>query len=499
MAVKVVEVGPITRIEGHLDVKVEVEDGVVKSAYTSGTLVRGFENIMKGRDPKEAPTITQRVCGVCPVSHGVAASYAGDDAQGVEPPANATYVRNAILASNLIMSHATHHYALFAPDMVNPKYKDLEGYDEIVEKFTPFTGTSHIKALRARILPHELIAIFGGKMPHVACFVPGGVTCSPGASEILKALSILQDLQEYVESTVLGCSVERWLENKTLDDVLKWLEEDEAHVHSDLGLYITFGQAMGLHTYGQGCGNFICYGGYPDPDGEKFFKSGVIINGKKEPLDHTKISEFIEYSWYTGYEGGRHPFDGMTHPIWTSEKKYSYIKSVRYDGKPVETGPLARLLVSEEPLITDVVDKLGVNVFTRHLARLHETVLVIPKLKEYLESINPNEPFYKPHTEKQETQGVGLNIAPRGDVAHWVRISGGKIANYQIIAPTTINAGPRDADGVMGPMEQAITGTPVTEESGMVEVQHVVRSFDPCLACSVQIVDEKGVKRILEL
>ncbi|MHC1625691.1 MAG: nickel-dependent hydrogenase large subunit [Methermicoccaceae archaeon] len=499
MAVKTISVGPITRIEGHLDVEVDVEDGVVTQAYTSGTLIRGFENVLTGRDPKEACYITQRVCGVCPIAHGYASCLCLDDAYGIEPPANGIYIRNIMQAANFVMSHATHHYALFAPDMPNPKYKELEGYDEVVKRFTPFTGTSHVAALRLRPKPHELIAIFGGKMPHVASLVPGGVTCNPTLSEIVTAESIYMDIKEGIESVVLGCSLDRWLENTSLNDVVNWLEEDKAHANSDLGIYITFGQEMGLHTYGEGCGNFLAYGALPNPDGTSYFEGGVIINGKKRKFDHRKITENISHSWYTGYEGGKHPWEGMTKPEWSEDGKYSYIKSYRYDDKPVEAGPLARLLINEDPLITDVVKHLGVNVFTRHLARLHETALMMQKLYEYLEALDPSKPCYTPHIERENAEGVGLNEAPRGAVGHWVRIKDGKIANYQIIAPTTVNAGTRDENNVMGPMEQAITGAPASEEYNMVEVQHVVRSFDPCLACSVQVMDERGVSKILEL
>jgi len=241
---KIKILGPISRIEGHLEFNIEVENKMVKDAHSSGALFRGFEKILQGKDPRDALYITPRICGVCPASHAIASVKALDDAFGAEVPENGLLVRNIILGANTVMSHATHFYALWAPDLVNKKYASHPAYPELSKRFTPLQGSSYLAAVNARAKPHEIIAIFGGKMPHSASHVPGGVTVKPCLSDITKAYSIVLEIQDFIEKMVLGCSIERWLENKSLANVQKWMGES-AHAQSDLGLLIKYGPKLG--------------------------------------------------------------------------------------------------------------------------------------------------------------------------------------------------------------------------------------------------------------
>jgi len=488
---KISVIGPVSRIEGHLEFHVEVEDGLVKDAHSSGVLFRGFENILQGKDPRDALYITPRICGVCPASHATASVKALDEAYGVGVPENALLVRNVILAANTVMSHITHFYALWAPDLVNKKYASHRAYQELTKRFSPLSGSSYFAAVRARVKPHEIIAIFGGKMPHSVSHVPGGVTVKPTLSDITKAYSILLDVQDFTEQIILGCTIERWLENKSLADVQKWMGED-VHAQSDLGVLIQYGPEFALDKIGKGCGKFLSYGVYDQPDGSHWLRSG-FFDGELHDFDQREIGEHVKYSWYVDYEGGKHPSEGITEPEFDkSGEKYSWLKAPRYADKVVEVGPLARMICDLDPLVLDLVEKLGVNAYTRVIARLHECVRVLAKLKEWIMKIDPSKPFFRKAKVPRTAQAMGLTEAPRGALGHWISIERGRIRGYQVVTPTVWNASPRDSRGNRGPIEQSVIGTPVSDESDMIEVQHIIRSFDPCIACSVHSISPKN-------
>ncbi|UZE92539.1 MAG: nickel-dependent hydrogenase large subunit [Methanosarcinales archaeon] len=517
-----VVIDPLTRIEGHLRFEADVTDGKVTEAYSSGQLFRGFEVILQGRHPYDAYHFTQRICGVCPVAHATASIRALDMAYGLSTtdiPQNARLIRNIVIAANTIMSHATHFYALWAPDLVNPLYKQVltdagapEVYDELAARFTPFTGTSWIGAVQARKILHEIIAVLGGKMPHHMTFVPGGVTVTPTTGDIAKIYAMWLQGKTFVESQVLGCSVERWLQNKSLSDVLAWLNESPAHANSDLGLLIRYGGPvedvnLGLHTYGGYSGNepigLLSFGVFYDGDGWGWLQSGFTdaVTLVKEAFDPNKITEQIQHSWYEGYEGGKHPYDGVTTPNYApGTEKYSFIKAPRYDNKPAEVGPLAVMVNDGDPLVVDLAKNLGVNVYTRTLARLHETVRVFAKIPEWslelIDNLNQGHGAkasdFCNNTPVPETgDGYGLTEAPRGALGHWIKIRDGKIANYQAVVPTTWNCSPKGSNGYRGPAEQAALDTPVPDVGNPVQLGSVVRSFDPCIACAVHTIDRK--------
>lgn len=478
-----IDLSPITRIEGHLDFKVDVEDGVVNDAKAVGALFRGFEQILKNRVPMDALVITPRICGVCPTAHNDASARAFDDAYNASIPENGYLARSLMLGIENVMSHFTHTYVLFGPDLANRKYEEHEAYPELASRFSPITGTSYKEAVFTRMKLDEIFALFGGKHPHTT-FIPGGAPVRPGIHDITRALGIFLQVKDCAEDVTLGCSIERWLENRSLKDVEKWLEEEESHAKSDLGLLIRYGPELGLTEIGQGPGNFISYGVYAQADGENWLPGG-FYDGKHRKLDQGKIAEHIKYSWYTGYEGGKHPFEGVTEPHYEEGEKYSWAKCPRYNGKPAEAGPLARMIMDKDPLVMELAKEYGPNVYTRVLARLHEAVRTAAKLREWLLELDPKKPFFGSYHEASDAEGIGLTEAARGALGHWIKIKNGRIDNYQVITPTAWNVSPKDSNDVHGPIEQAVIGTQLVDEENPVEVQHVIRSYDPCLACTV--------------
>lgn len=479
-----IEINPLTRVEGDLKIVVEVEDGRVSDAFASGVMFRGIESILAGRDPLDPIVITPRICGICGTAHLTCAVQALDKMYSAYVPPNARLIRNICLAIESVMSSLTHIYIMFLPDLLNKKYSSNSSYEDL-KRFAPINGISYASALRERKRLLEIIAIFSGQWPHSHFMVPGGVACTPTLSNITKALTILTNFQRYLEERVYGCSLEEWLDNKSNKNLEEWLEDTGSK--GDLAFFTGISLQLKFDAIGRGCGKFLSFGGYPGAGRNKsLLRSGFFDGRKYHKFDHEKITEHVKYSWYEDYPGGRYPYEGVTQPLVENrENKYSWSKSPRYDNNVVEVGPLARLLVDRDPLIVDLYNKLGPSVYTRMLARFHEIAKFIPLIRTWLEEIDTSKPFYKKPSPCKTGRGFGLIEAPRGSLGHWSIVENEKIKNYQIITPTTWNASPRDYLGNPGAIEQALIGTPIEDEQNPIEVLHVVRSFDPCLVCTV--------------
>ena len=511
MSLKTITIDPVTRIEGHQKIEAKVEDGVVREAKSSGALFRGFELILRGRDPRDAQRITQRVCGVCPASHAVASALNLDSAFGIADrvPDNGRIIRNLILGSNYLQSHILHFFHLAALDYVDvTALSDYEGEDPemrsvreflsrgALEPFVPrYEGDyrfpketdrklvgDYIKALEMRRLAHEMAAIFGGKMPHNASIVPGGATENPSVDKMAGFLWRLNRIRDFIDTVYIP-------------DVLALAE-----AYPD------------YFEIGAGPGNFLSYGAF-DLDGsepdyarrERFYAQGALegMRDLKE-LDTSQIAESVRHSWYEG-EGPLHPSHGRTEPSPGKEGGYSWIKAPRYEGEVYEVGPLARVLVSymagREPvrkLLDEILGKLGLglekmnSVLGRHIARALDAKLVADAMADWVLQLRPGEPVCVPYELPEEAEGMGITEAPRGALGHWIRIERGRIAHYQLVVPTTWNASPRDDRERPGPMEQALEGTKIRDLENPYELGRIVRSFDPCLACSVHILDARG-------
>ena len=497
MSVKELNISPVGRVEGDLDVKVYIDNGKVTRAHTQAAMFRGFEKIMAGKDPQSGLIVTPRICGICGGSHLYCASSALDTAWGTKLSPNALLLRAIGQASETLQSIPRWYYAIFATDLANKKYANKPLYKEVVERWSAYVGTTFQKGLTASALPVQIYALFGGQWPHSSYMVPGGVMCAPTLKDITRAHAILAQFKnDWLEPIWLGCSIERYMEIKSWDDMLAWVEENESHKNSDLGLLIRAGIEFGLDKFGQGVGKFLATGTYLHKDrynnptiegrNDALISSSGFFDGENwNEFDHLKVSEHVKHSWYDT------DFDGQ----------YSWSKSPRYDGHACETGPLARVVMNanpnnkehqiKDPLFGDIIKKLGPSVFTRVLARVHEAPRIYKFIEQWLSEIDLDGIFYNKPIEK-DGKGFGATEAARGALAHWIEIKDGVIKNYQVMAPTTWNVGPNDANGNPGPIESALTGIEIEDPSDPVEVGIVARSFDSCLVCTVHAHDEKS-------
>jgi hydrogenase large subunit len=334
--------------------------------------------------------------------------------------------------------------------------------------------------------------------------VPGGIASVPSASDLLQCKLLLQKYRQWYEQRILGCPLERLLDVKSAAHLDSWLAEHDSHRDSDLGLFIRFARAIGLDRSGRAHGSYVSYGSLDLPegtrlrgaggDGHHLVPAGFARGNRVHPFDEQMIAEHVSHSWFIDYEGGRHPSRGETRPYASGQEstKYSWAKAPRYDDQPAETGPLAEMIVSRDPLFADIVGKQGGSAFARQLARLLRPCHLIPAMETWLSETSGEGKFYTSPGEITEGEGVGLTQATRGALGHWVRLRDGAIEHYQIITPTAWNASPRDSGNVRGPIEEALLGTEVADIDDPVEVGHVVRSFDPCLVCTVHVVGRRG-------
>ncbi len=517
---KELNISPVGRVEGDLDVKVYMEDGVVTRAHTQAAMFRGFEQIMAGKDPQSGLIVTPRICGICGGSHLYCASSALDTIWKTTLTPNALLLRAIGQACETIQSIPRWYYAIFATDMANKKFANKPLYEEVTKRWAAYVGTSFQTGLTASALPVEIYAIFGGQWPHSSYMVPGGVMCAPTLKDITRAHAILNHFRNrWLETTLLGCSIERYLQVKSWDDLMEWVNENESQRNSDLGLFIRAGLEFGLDKFGQGVGKFVAYGTYLHKDmynnptiearNNAVISPGAFYDGKKfHALNHLDIQEHVDHAWYKDVDPA-HPWDEPIPTPVASQNleesdfsgKYSWSKAPRYMGHAAEAGPLARVIAAgnpdnlehqnRDPLFLDIMDKLGPSVFTRTLARLHEAPRLYEYVNQWLGQIDLDGEFYiKP--EERDGKGWGATEAARGALAHWVEIKNGVIENYQVMAPTTWNVGPNDAKGNPGPIEAALEGTEIEDPHDPVEVGMVARSFDSCLVCTVHAHDGKS-------
>jgi len=481
-----IKIDPITRIEGHMAIEAVVDDGVVKDAKSAGTLFRGFEIILQGRDPRDANRLTQRICGVCPTAHATASALCLDDAFGLagKVPDNGKLIRCLILGSNFLQSHILHFYHLAALDYVDavsavgdlaPFVPRYEGDYRVSGKANAELVNHYLKALDIRRKCQEMLSIFGGKMPHSIGIVPGGVTEKPTEDKITNFLWRLNEIRDFVD-------------NVYIPDVVA-----VAKAYSD------------YFEIGKGCQRLLAYGGFDLPAG-KLFKAGIMSSDlKPEPFAKENITEDVKHSWYADSGSGKNPAKGETKPDTKKKQAYSFIKSPRYKDKVCELGPLARMVsnyVQNDAKAKELVDSLlgqvgaGVDalfsVLGRHAARALESKLVADAMADWLTQLKPDKPAIVDSDISEESQGAGLTEAPRGAVGHWMTVKNKKVDRYQVITPTAWNASPKDDKGQPGAVEQAIIGTKVKDKENPFELVRIVRAFDPCLACSVHLLDFRG-------
>jgi len=514
-------VSPLGQVEGDLDVKVTITDGVVTDAWTEAAMFRGFEIILKGKDPQAGLIMTPRICGICGGSHLYKACYALDTAWGTYVPPNATRVRNIGQITETLQSIPRWFYAIMGPDLTAAQYAGAPSYEEAARRFAPFVGSSYQTGVTMSQLPVEVYAIFGGQWPHSSFMIPGGVMSAPTLSDVTRAHAILDHwAREWLEGQWLGCSVERYLQIQTWEDFLAWMDENESQHNSDLAFFYRWALEIGLDKYGVGYGNFLATGTFLNPElytnptvegrnAALMSRAGIYANGEWFDFDQARVTEDITHSFFKG-TGARHPWEGVTDPIDPAEGaaqgKYTWAKAPRYDVPglgyvPLEVGPLARQMMAArpgaeahqdyDPFTKSMIDAMGPSVLTRVLARTHEAPKYFASVKKWLGELDLHADFYTKPEEPMSGKGFGATEAARGALADWIVLEDGKIQNYQVITPTAWNIGPRDGSENVGPMEQSFIGTPVENPDFPVELGQVAHSYDSCLVCTVHAYDGK--------
>ena len=535
-------IDPITRIEGHLRVEMEVENGVVADAWVSGGCFRGMELVVQNRTPEDAAQIVERICGVCPVSHAHASSIAGDKAYGITISNNARIIRNLLEGAQFLHSHILWLYNLAALDYVNPLnalqanvdnayavalenglalHSDLNQlYDKLgafaangqlsifsgnwfdadngeAYKLTPELDlilTSHyLEALKMQARASEMAALLGGKMPHVMTSIPGGNMWVPTESKLDDLLAMAIEVRDWVNDTVLP-------------DTLVLAE--------------LYPEAM---TFGKGCGRYIAWGvfegqGWPYGDDyieqmkNRYLPMGVLDeNFGVTDVEESKIQEYMGHSWYKGDDTYTSPYF-TTDPDYTDynvDDRYTWVKCPTYDGKPMEAGSMSRIFaayVRGVPFIKENVDAvLGIlgaqpgdlsafqstlgRTAIRQIETMYVADLMVEWVNELMEAIKGGDSEYFRAPERTTGEGSGFWEAPRGALYHSEKVKDGKIEGYQIIIPSTWNLAPINSEGEHGPLEQALIGVPVADIEKPINALRTVHSFDPCTACAVHVTD----------
>jgi [NiFe] hydrogenase large subunit len=514
-----ITIDPITRIEGHLKIDVEIEGGQVKDAWSTGTLFRGFEIILQNRDPRDAWHIVQRICGVCPVSHGHASSMSMDDAFKAQPPSNGRIIRNMIEGGQFVHSHILWFYHLNALDYVDvvsalkadPKEPSLKKVQAKLKAFVdsgqlgPFANAywghpayklppevnllavaHYLEALEMQAKAAQICALFAGREPMIMTSPPGGVTHVPTVDDMKNYLYRVNELRT-------------WIDNVFIPDTL-----------AIAPYYIDY---AGI---GKGHGNYLSWGVFEDESYDpkkRFLPRGTLLASDFPKVHDAKAEDILEHVSHGWYKDGKplNPTVGVTDPEYTGynpDKKYTWAKAPRLDNKPMEVGALSRMLVayaSGDPAVQKITNgalsALGqagkpqvlMSVLGRIATRALECKLVADQMYQWgldlIDNLKTGKTaVYTDYQIPDKAQGAGLWEAPRGALGHWIDVEGKKIKNYQAIVPSTWNCSPRDDNGVRGPLEEALIGTKVANAEKPLEVLRVVHSFDPCLACTVHVI-----------
>ncbi|TYC63141.1 HupV protein [Stappia sp. BW2] len=477
-------VGPFNRVEGDLEVKLDIRDGRVTQAQVVSPLYRGFERILASKPPLDALVYAPRICGICSVSQSVAAAKSLAAAMGLSMPANGELAVNLIHATENVADHLTHFYLFFMPDFAREVYRNESWHEDALDRFTAMQGTAARDMLPARAQFMHVLGLLAGKWPHTLTVQPGGSTRSVSAGETARLAAILAAFRAFLERHLFGDKLERIAGLSSAQELSAWAAEKPA-TGGDFRRFLHYAQSLDLPSLGPSAGHFMSFGSYQE-GGSWMFQPGVFAEGETRPLDPGLIAEDLSHAWYAAPDGPQAPFTGETRPDADRQDAYSWCKAPRLGGRVMEVGALARQLVDGHPMIRDLVSASGGNVYTRVVARVTEIALVVMAMERWAADLVPEQPFIVHGRMPDEAEGIGLTEAARGSLGHWLRVEKGRIANYQIIAPTTWNFSPRDETGVPGALEQALAGAPVRAgETEPVAVQHIVRSFDPCLVCTV--------------
>lgn len=473
-------IGPFNRVEGDLEVRLDVQNGLVRRAEVVSPLYRGFETMLQGKAPSDALVFVPRICGICSVSQSVASARAIAAAQGITPPPNGELVTNIIHAVENVADHLTHFYLFFLPDFTRDAYAGRAWHGEIVHRFAAVKGSATADMLPARAAFLNMLGILAGKWPHTLGIRPGGSTRAVSENERARLSAILLAFRRFLERHLFGATLEEIATLGSRASLDQW-RAGRLPSRSDFGLWLAVSADVGLDRVGRAFDRFLSVGAYGSAGGPLF--AAGVHDGALRTFDPAHVTEDTTHAWYESDATARAPFDGRTRPRF-GEGGYSWCKAPRYQGTSIEVGALARQVVDGHPLALDMVRAGGGSVHARVVARLLEIARTMIALEGWVGDLDPPARFAVRDQDPAQGTGIGLVEAARGSLGHWLTIRDGRIENYQIVAPTTWNFSPRDAEDGPGPLEQALQDLPV-EGPESVLVQHVVRSFDPCMVCTV--------------
>lgn len=524
MSQKIV-IDPVTRIEGHLKVEVTVQGGKVVDARCAGTMFRGLEQIVIGKDPRDVPYVVERACGVCAGVHGWASCLAVEQAHGARVPEMGRILRNLMMGALWLHDHVLHFYHLAGLDYIDPtavlQYKgSVPALVTVRDKVQALAATGdlhpllpsykpddfcvrdpevvtsivyhYLQALEVQAKGRKASAIFAGKQPHHSTVVVGGVTHFPTLGQIAEFRRIISEVIAFIR---------------------------DVYVPDVFELATRYLLPLEQQSIGATAGNYLSYGGYPlDAAGQSWlFPAGVIYDNKfpdVQPFAQQDIAEEVDYAWYKDEPKPGHPAERSTRVELGKSRAYTFVKAPRYKGKPMEVGPLARMLVMKQPRFMQLVETYGIRrpgVVMRHAARAIDTLVMADAVMLWIDELTRvlgQSGVYGPagnalihDTARWEPpmagKGAGLLEAPRGALGHWIEVAEKKVKQYQMVVPTTWNASPVDQAGQRGPIEQALIGAPVPDVESPLNVVRIIRSFDPCLACAIHLAHPKGRQSIL--
>jgi hydrogenase large subunit len=423
-----------------------------------------------------------RICGICSVAQSAAAAGALAAASGVEPPPNGRLAANLTQAAENAADHLTHFYMFFMPDFAHEAYRDRAWFDSAVTRFKAMQGTAAVQVLASRAAFMHVMGLLAGKWPHTLSLQPGGSSRALQASEKIRLFRMLREFREFLERVVYADTLEHVDALATADALAAWAERRREA--GDFARFLHIAADLGLQRLGRNDAVLMSAGAYRDDAGQ-WLARGVYATGD-EPLDPEAIREDTRFAHYAGSAAPQGPLAQETIPLPDKKDAYTWCKAPRLGGRVAETGALARQVIAGHPLARDLVQRYGGNVTARVGARLLELARLVPAMERWCEQLRPGEPYFVTAPVPESADSYALIEAARGSLGHWLSIRRGRIRNYQIIAPTTWNFSPRDAEGMPGAVEQALVGTPAGTGGAVARsIYHVVRSFDPCMVCTV--------------
>jgi len=472
--------GPFNRVEGDLEVALDLSGDVVERAEVTATLYRGFEQILAGRPGLDALVIAPRICGICSVSQSLAVATALRNLAGGRAAANGYLAANLAHAAENIADHFTHFYLFFMPDFAREEYRQRDWHAAAVSRFKAVSGSASGQFLPMRKRLLEVMGIIAGKWPHSLAFQPGGTTRAIDVGERVQLSALLGEFQMFLEETVFGTGLDTILGLETVGE----LEDHEARGKGDFAFFLRLARDLELSRLGKGPGGLLSFGAYHDAEGSLLPQGFADHTGTSRRLDAAAISEDATHAWFS--DTSTNPLLSDTVPDAEKSGAYSWAKAPRLVGAPAETGAAARLAVAGHPLIRQMLEADGgSSVRTRIVGRMVEAAVLVHAMQGWIRQLRLKEEFCAHFDLPDEGVAAGLVEAARGALGHWVSLKDRKISRYQIIAPTTWNFSPRDRHGVPGPLESALVGVD-TKGLGAkaAAIQHVIRSFDPCMVCT---------------